>query len=86
MRLRSRRASDGDLPFGTEYVPGLGVVSTFSQEQRWQLAGEYAAIHRSTGPWFRRVCAACGTRRRCPYGRWSDDVLTAQARREWLGR
>jgi len=86
MRLRSRRATGDELPGGTEYVPGLGIVRTLGREWRWKLAGEYAVTHRLTGPWYRRVCAACGTRGRCVFGRWSDSVLTAMARRELSGR
>jgi hypothetical protein len=84
MRLRVRGQS-AELPFDQEYVPGLGIVRKLDNRQRWQLAGEYAATHRLVGPWFRRVCALCTTKGRCEYGRWSDDVLIAEVRREWLG-
>jgi hypothetical protein len=75
-----------ELPALHEYVPGLGVVPKLDDKRRWQLAGEYATTHRLTGPWYRRVCQSCGTRGRCEYGRWSDNILVERARREWLGR
>lgn len=75
MRLRVREQS-AELPFDQEYVPGLWIV---------RIAGEYATTHRLVGPWFRRVCVFCATKGRCEYGRWSDDVLIAEVRREWLG-
>ena len=75
-----------EVPPMHEYVPGLGVVPSLNKTRRWQLAGEYATTHRMTGPWYRRACPTCGTRGRCEYARWSDDVLVEQVRREWLGR
>ena len=87
MRLRIQRDDTAYKPHALhEYVPGLGVVPKLDNARRWRLAGEYATTHRLTGPWYRRVCQTCGTRGRCEYGRWSDDVLVERARREWLGR
>jgi len=86
MRLRTQRLST-ELPFDHEYVPGLGVVRKLDTMRRWHLAGGYATTHRLVGPWYRRrVCAACGTRGRCAYGRWADVVLITEVRREWLGQ
>lgn len=85
MRLRVERQSV-ELPFDQEYVPGLGIVRKLDRTRRWQLAGEYAVTHQLVGPWFRRVCSSCATKGRCEYGRWSDDVLVAEVRREWLGQ
>jgi hypothetical protein len=84
VRLRVQRES-AELPFDKEYVPGLGVVGKLDRTRRWQLAGEYAAKHQFVGPWYRRVCAVCGTRSRCEYGRWALDILIKKVRREWLG-
>jgi hypothetical protein len=87
MRLRAQRSETAhELPGMSEYVPGLGVVPKLDNTRRWLLAGEYAATHRLTGPRYRRTCRTCGTRGRCEYGRWSDDILIERARREWLGR
>jgi hypothetical protein len=85
MRLLLRRASGGVLPGGTEYVPGIGVARSVGKEWRWKLAGEYATAHRLIGPWYRRVCASCGTRGRCAFQRWSSATLAAGTR-EWRGR
>jgi hypothetical protein len=87
MHLRAPRDdTPHELPAMTEYVPGLGTVSTLDNTRRWQLAGEYATTHRLTGPWYRRVCQTCGTRGGCEYGRWSNHILIERGRREWLGR
>jgi hypothetical protein len=86
MRLRARHdVLAGGLPGMTEYVPGLGVVPKLDKTRCWRLAGEYATTHRQVGRWYRRTCQTCGTRGRCEYRRWSDDILIEQARREWLG-
>jgi hypothetical protein len=87
VRLRLKQISaNGELPYGMEYVPGLGAVRKLGQEHRWRLAGQYTVTHQLTGPWYRRGCPVCGTRGRCEYGRWADDVLVREARREWLER
>lgn len=87
MRLRlPQTPATITLPFDQEYVPGLGNVRKLAREHRWQFAGEYTAKHQLTGPWYRRGCPVCGTRGRCEYGRWADDVLVGEARRDWLGR
>ena len=86
LRLWTPRHHGTGLPVDVEYAPGMGVVRKLDQHQRWQLAGQYAARHVLTGPWFRRCCATCGTRGRCIYRRWAQDVLTEQVRREWFGR
>lgn len=87
MRVRARRNDTAyELPALHEYVPGLGVVPKLDDKRRWQLAGEYTVVHRTTGPWYRRVCQTCGTRGRCEHSHWSTDVLVERARREWLGR
>jgi hypothetical protein len=83
--LQHLETSDA-LPFDREYVPGFGVVQKLENARRWSLAGEYSVTHRPTGRWFRRSCPTCGTRGRCEFARWSDDVLIAKASREWLGR
>jgi hypothetical protein len=85
MRLRTQRPS-AELPLDHEYVPGRGVVRKLDQTRRWRLAGEYTVMHRLVGPWYRRVCAACGTRGRCGYRRWAGEILLAEVRREWLGQ
>lgn len=87
MRLwPARHQADNELPFDMEYVPGRGIVRKLDAHRRWQLAGEYSVTHHLTGPWYRRTCPACGTKGRCEYGRWSDDILIAEVRRAWLGR
>jgi hypothetical protein len=63
-----------------EYVPGLGVVQKLANVHRWRLAGEYTVTHRLAGPWYRRSCSTCGTRHRCEFSRWADDVLSTKAR------
>jgi hypothetical protein len=82
-RRLSRRVRHEGLPYGTEYVPGHGVVVRLSDQARWQLAGEYRAAHRLVGPWYRRSCGVCGTRGGCEYGRWANGVLTERTRIEW---
>jgi hypothetical protein len=74
-RTAMRRLMPKGLPVGAEYVPGLGVVAHLADVERWRLAGEYATKHRRVGPWYWRVCAACGTRSGCQYGRWAQAVL-----------
>jgi hypothetical protein len=86
LRWLARGKTYDDLPFGVEHVPGLGAVSKPNEAARWRLAGEYAATHQLTGSWYRRVCARCGTRGGCEFGRWADDVLTAKAGRDWPGQ
>jgi hypothetical protein len=85
-RRLARRRAPGRMPFGLEYVPGRGTVSKLSEAARWRLAGEYATTHRLIGPWYRRVCGVCETPRGCEFGHWADGVLTAKARRDWLGQ
>jgi hypothetical protein len=87
MRLRpARQQTSDELPFDMEYVPGVGIVRKLDQHRRWQLAGESSVTHRLAGPWYRRTRATCNTKGRCEFGRWSDDILIAEARRAWLGR
>ena len=86
LRWRARSKTYADLPFGVEYVPGLGAVSELSKAARWLLAGEYATTHRLVGPWYGRVCAHCGTKGGCEFSEWATGVLTAKARRDWLGQ
>jgi hypothetical protein len=79
-----RRSAANDLAFGMTVVPGRGVVY-LSKPERWRLAGEYASTHRLVGPWYGRRCARCGTRGRCGYARWADEVIVGEARCERLG-
>jgi len=81
----ARRQTPERLPFGVEYVPGLGALSRLSEAARWRLAGEYATTHRLVGPWYRRAYAVCGTRGSCEFGRWVGDVLASKVRQEWCG-
>ena len=73
-----------DPSFGVLRVPGLAPGIRLPQAEQWRLAGEYRTKHQLVGPLFCRVCMTCGTRG-CEYGRWADDVLIAQGRRDWLG-
>src|SRR5262249_15568030 len=75
----SRRVGHEELPYGTEYVPGHGVVARLTDQPRCQLAGEYRAAHRLLGPWYRRSCVLCGTRAGCHFSRWANGVLTEKA-------
>jgi len=85
LRWLTRRKTYSDLPFGVEAVPGIG-AKVLTERERWQLAGEYSATHQLTGPWYRRVCVRCGTKRGCEFGRWAGGVINAKARRDWLGQ
>jgi hypothetical protein len=85
LRWLVRRAAADGLPFGVEYVPGLGTVAVLGDTTRWRLAGEYATTHRLIGPWYRRSCVRCETKGGCEFGRWAAGVLIARAERDWLG-
>ena len=75
--LRRCLAHHEPTSHATEYVPGLGIVPRLPDIRRWRLAGEYAARHRLDGPWWRKVCAVCGTR--CEYAAWASAVLGDKA-------
>jgi hypothetical protein len=78
------RSGDGP-PLSLEPVPGLAPGVRLTQIERWRLAGDYRTRHQLVGLLFRRVCVTCGTKGGCVYGRWADEVLVGQARRDWLG-